>query len=102
MALNFKFKLWLASTSDFYLIRLITMIKSYKKSVYTRNSRVIHITRKILFVLGKNISKIYPWCNLFKEYKTDKNQTVFIKCYKGKSFFTTAFTEVAKVSCVPA
>ena len=48
MALTFKFKLWLASMSDFYLIRLITMIKSYKKSVYTRNSRVIHITKNFI------------------------------------------------------
>ena len=31
---------------------------------------------------------------LFIEYKTDKNQTVFIKCYKEKSLLITAFTEV--------
>ena len=37
---------------------------------------------------------------LFIEYKSDKNQTVFIECYKEKSFFTTAFIEVAKVSFV--
>ena len=38
---------------------------------------------------------------LFLEYKTDKNQTVFIKYYKEKSLLTTAFIELAKVSFVP-
>ena len=38
---------------------------------------------------------------LFIEYKTDKNWTVFIKCYKGKALLTTAFIEVTKVSFVP-
>ena len=39
---------------------------------------------------------------LFLEYKTDKNQTVFIKYYKKKSLITTAFIELAKVSFVAA
>ena len=38
---------------------------------------------------------------IFIEYKTDKNQTVFTKCYKEKSLFTAAFIEVAKASFVP-
>ena len=32
---------------------------------------------------------------LFIEYKTDKNQTVFIKCYKEKYLLAAAFVEVA-------
>ena len=38
---------------------------------------------------------------LFREYKTDKNQTVFIKCCKENSLLTTAFIEVAKVAFIP-
>ena len=38
---------------------------------------------------------------LFIEYKTDKTQTVLIKCYKEKYLFATAFIEVTKVSFVP-
>ena len=38
---------------------------------------------------------------LFIEYKTDKTQTVLIKCYKEKYLFATAFIEITKASSVP-
>ena len=38
---------------------------------------------------------------LFIEYKTYKNQTVFIKCYEENYLLAAAFIEIAKVSFVP-